>query len=71
MSGKYYDLDVDTTLSANDDKTIASQKAVKTYVDNKTVVDSALSDTSENPVQNKVIKNAIDTIQYVLVIREW
>ena len=72
MSGKYYDLDVDTTLSANDDKTIASQKAVKTYVDNnKTVVDSALSDTSENPVQNKVIKSALDSVQYVLKIVEW
>ena len=71
MSGKYYDLDVDTTLSANDDKTIASQKAVKTYVDNKTVVDSALSDSSTNPVQNKVVKEAIDNVQYVLQIKEW
>lgn len=69
--GKHYDLDTDGTLANNSDSTIASQKAIKTYVDNKTVVDSALSDSSENPVQNKVIKNAIDTIQYVLVIREW
>ena len=70
--GKHYDLDTDGTLANNSDSTIASQKAVKTYVDNnKTTVDSALSDTSQNPVQNKVIKNAIDTIQYVLVIREW
>ena len=52
--GKHYDLDIDGTLANNSDSTIASQKAVKTYVDNnKTVVDSALSDTSENPVQNK------------------
>ena len=29
---------------------------------NKTVVDTALSDTSENPVQNKVIKSYIDSI---------
>ena len=32
--GKHYDLDVDGTLANNSDSTIASQKAVKTYVDN-------------------------------------
>lgn len=70
--GKHYDLDTDGTLANNSDSTIASQKAVKTYVDNnKTVVDAALSDTSENPVQNKVIKNALDNVQYVLKIVEW
>lgn len=70
--GKHYDLDTDGTLVNNSDSTIASQKAVKTYVDNnKTVVDSALSDTSENPVQNKVIKSALDNVQYVLKIVEW
>jgi len=70
--GKHYDLDTDGTLANNSDSTIASQKAVKTYVDNnKTVVDAALSDTSENPVQNKAVKAAIDNIEYVLVIREW
>ena len=70
--GKHYDLDIDGTLANNSDNTIASQKAVKTYVDNnKTVVDSALYDTSENPVQNKVIKSALDNVQYVLKIVEW
>ena len=69
--GKHYDLDIDGTLANNSDSTIASQKAIKTYVDNKTVVDSALSDSSTNPVQNKAVKAAIDNIQYVLVIREW
>ena len=69
--GKHYDLDTDGTLASNSDSTIASQKAIKTYVDNKTVVDAALSDTSENPVQNKAVKAAIDNIEYVLVIREW
>ena len=70
--GKHYDLDTDGTLANNSDSTIASQKAVKTYVDNnKTVVDAALSDTAENPVQNKVVKAAIDSVEYVLVIREW
>lgn len=70
--GKHYDLDVDGTLANNSDITIPSQKAVKTYVDNnKTVVDDALSDSSTNPVQNKVVKSAIDNISYVLTIREW
>lgn len=69
--GKHYDLDTDGTLANNSDDTIASQKAVKTYVDNKTVVDNALSDSSENPVQNKVVKSAIDNIEYVLQIKEW
>ena len=70
--GKHYDLDTDGTLANNSDNTIASQKAVKTYVDNnKTVVDSAMSSTSTNPVQNKVIKEALDNVQYVLQIIEW
>lgn len=70
--GKNYNLDTDGTLSNNSDIYIPSQKAVKTYVDNnKTIVDSALSDSSENPVQNKVVKSAIDNIQYVLKIVEW
>lgn len=33
--GKHYDLDIDGTLANNSDNTIASQKAIKTYVDNK------------------------------------
>lgn len=69
--GKHYDLDVDGTLANNSDITIASQKAIKTYVDNKTVVDNALSDSSENPVQNKVVKAALDNVEYVLKIVEW
>lgn len=35
-------------------------KADKTEIPERTVVDAALSDTSENPVQNKVVKAAID-----------
>ena len=64
--GKHYDLDTDGTLANNSDNTIASQKAVKTYVDSKTIVDSALSDSSTNPVQNKVIKSALDNKQDTL-----
>lgn len=33
--GKHYDLDTDITLSGNSDTAIASQKATKTYIDNK------------------------------------
>lgn len=39
-----------------------SNPATKKYVDDKTVVDTALSDTSTNPVQNKVITTEIQTI---------
>lgn len=35
----------------------------KKYVDDKTIVDTVLSDTSTNPVQNKVIKAAVDDLQ--------
>ena len=62
------------TDAASDAKT-ASPKAVKTYVDaavagggTQITVDDALDGTSENPVQNKVIKAALDgkqaTLQY-------
>lgn len=41
--------------------------ATKKYVDdNKTVVDSELSDTSTNPVQNKVIKEALSNVSITL-----
>ena len=38
---------------------------IKNYVDNKVgtgslTIDNTLSDTSENPVQNKIVKQAID-----------
>lgn len=68
------------TLTFDDTPTAGSLNPVtsggiKTYVDNKIAeggggstitVDSALSDTSTNPVQNKVIKNALDTKQDTL-----
>ena len=53
----------DTITPDADGYMLATDKAVKSYVDaNKTVVtvDSSLSDSSTNPVQNKVIKAAID-----------
>jgi hypothetical protein len=33
----------------------------------KTIIDSELSSTSENPVQNKVIKNALDSLELITV----
>lgn len=53
----------DTITPDADGYMLATDKAVKSYVDaNKTTVtvDSSLSDSSTNPVQNKVIKAAID-----------
>lgn len=53
----------DTITPDADGYMLATDKAVKSYVDaNKTTVtvDDSLSDSSTNPVQNKVIKAAID-----------
>lgn len=41
---------------------LATALDVKTYVADKTRVDSTLSDTSTNPVQNKVIKVSLDNL---------
>ena len=35
MSSKFLNIDTDSTLSGNSDSAVASQKAVKTYVDDK------------------------------------
>lgn len=37
--------------------------AAKDYIKNKPTIDTALSSTSENAVQNKVVKTAIDKVQ--------
>lgn len=50
------------TQIINSVEVIETTLADTTYVDNKFIVDSAMSDTSENPVQNKVIKAALDAI---------
>lgn len=53
----------DTITPDADGYSLATDKAVKDYVDaNKTTVtvDDSLSDSSTNPVQNKVIKAAVD-----------
>ena len=48
-------------LSENDYTTAEKTKLAGIEAEaNKTVVDSALSDSSENPVQNKVVKGALD-----------
>ena len=35
MSSKFLNIDTDSTLSGNSDSAVASQKAIKTYVDGK------------------------------------
>lgn len=49
-------LDTDITLSAADVGALPSS----THIPDDVTVDDALSDTSENPVQNKIIKAALD-----------
>ncbi len=67
------EISTDITADAASDIKTASPKAVKTYVDaaaggGSVTVDDEISGTSENPVQNKVIKAALDgkqdTLQY-------
>ena len=51
----------DTITPDADGYSLATDKAVKNYVEaNKVTVDDSLSDSSTNPVQNKVIKAAVD-----------
>lgn len=73
-TGFQRELTFDDTPTADSLNPVTSG-GIKTYVDNKIAesgggstitVDSALSDTSTNPVQNKVIKNVLDTKQDTL-----
>lgn len=73
-TGFQRELTFDDTPTADSLNPVTSG-GIKTYVDNKIAegsggstitVDSALSDTSTNPVQNKVIKNALNTKQDTL-----
>lgn len=52
----------DIEESTERDNGLATAVDVKTYVADKTRVDSTLSDTSTNPVQNKVIKVSLDNL---------
>lgn len=58
---------IDTEITeTSDDTKVPSSKAVKTYVDNQTVVvDENLSAVSENAVQNKVVKAYLDEMGYL------
>ena len=71
----HWNLNTDTTLGGDNasDREIASQRAIKSYVDNHSggggiTVDNELSTTSENPVQNKVITNELADKQELLVV---
>lgn len=71
MSAEHWDLDQDNTLGGNSPSPnkISSQKALKEYIDShggSITVDDALSTTSENPVQNKVITAVIGDIETAL-----
>lgn len=78
-TGFQRELNFDDTPTAGSLNPVTSG-GIKTYVDNKIAeggggstitIDSALSDTSTNPVQNKVIKNALDTKQDTLTFDNW
>ena len=54
-------------LSENDYTTAEKNKLAGIEAEaNKTIVDDALSNSSENPVQNKVVKSALDNVDYML-----
>lgn len=65
MASTFLNLSTDINLGGNtpSDSVGVSQKAIKSYVDSKSVtVDSALSTTSTNPVQNKLVSSAISEL---------
>lgn len=68
MASTFLNISTDSTLGGDgsSDSLVASQKAIKSYIDNHSggsgIVDSALSITSTNPVQNKVITLALSDI---------
>lgn len=77
LSSYYTKTETDTALSGKVDKVTGKGLSTEDYTTaeqtklagieaeaNKTVVDSALSSTSTNPVQNKVIKSHFDYVQY-------
>ncbi len=55
-------LEFDDTPTEDSTNPVTSA-GIKEYVESKTVVDSALSDTSTNPVQNKAVTEAINNIK--------
>jgi hypothetical protein len=52
-------IDTDTTLSADSNLLVPSQKAVKTYVDGKTIVDATPTDGSSNAVSSNGVFDAL------------
>ena len=61
---KFYNLDTDGTLSSNSDLYVASEKAIKTYVDGKIpTVDQTYDSTSSNPQSGKAVASAISGLQ--------
>ena len=79
----YYDTDKIVFANPNNDKAISflypdlwveedtTLLATKEYVNDRTKVDSAMSTTSTNPVQNKVVAAAIDSAIKSAIQNTW
>lgn len=73
MPGKHYDLDTDVTLSGNDDKVIASQKATKTYVDtevDKKADPTIIRDTNSDISVKELVINRLTNEEYDVAVKE-
>lgn len=73
MPGKHYDLDTDVTLSGNDDKVIASQKATKTYVDtevDKKADPTIIRDTNSDISVKELVINRLTNDEYEVAVKE-
>ena len=75
MPGKYFDLDLDITLGGEQSSniTVASQKAIKTYVDtNVPTVADVYSATSSDAMSGKAVADALSQIDGTKVtFRAW
>ena len=63
MSSKFLNANTDVTLSENSDRQIPSQKAVKTYVDNKTSVLATKGELTTGLSEKQDVISDLDTIR--------
>ena len=63
MSSKFLNANTDVTLSENSDRQIPSQKAVKTYVDNKTSVLATKEELTTGLSEKQDVISDLDTIR--------
>lgn len=61
---KFFNISVDTTLggASPSDTTVASQKAIKTYVDSQTGAAPSFSNLAGSPYDNAALATALNTI---------